>query len=726
MATLRRVSKRRSRKLDLPETSSTCPDTLVSRNREPLSLYKRQLASPPASSGCTIPASSSDVESCHHGVSESPMKDDGETPNFRNLRLSEPSADSKHLTLSEKVKLLKICCNYGSRFLHCPTSGKHAEEEVWTPIMEEFSTTVRSGVFTKYSDVRKVASKTCRNRRKNTKENVPPQRRSRMGDLDTWIDRWVRIWKCRDLVVNIANAHQSMRETLGEKKFKRIFHHRMDGNEMPQDLGRLTLTPPLWKAIQKRIRTEERSLGSRHVSLFPGEDESDWTDEEETEDDTMEEADDEGPPIKSIEEEFQNSSSEAPEGIVTTPNREADMELEFPDPTPRTQARLDEFERGYATVLKEEQGRTGKQLSVTGLAHKRHEEEQQASASSSRLEEALAGGATQPQLEEKGPTTPKFLALASNSGEVEDKERDGSTGLFVERSTPVPGAADVQRSAGTSASRFQRLEPGTYCPNKDVQPANDEPQRQGDKVITPSSSHSKKRGRCQSIKNLSSNSLSDPCKGSFRPPTAPKALCVITSASNEHFAKRQRPLAPSGHVQTPVPAPDLTKYGLKPFWRPSTKPAGQSNDVPEKHGHPSVGPLEKGKGKAIQPHTQNKHFASDLRSSNGNGYTSKWKTGAKNITPSHRFNPYGQPGGSSGPATSQNRRKNSGRGKRDRYRGKDHHDRAGGGSHSINRFMREVTTDTVDFENFSPERKWDFLHREISRMKETLRKIDRD
>ncbi|KAI1454286.1 hypothetical protein F4805DRAFT_469518 [Annulohypoxylon moriforme] len=759
MASLRRASKRRSRKCDFLEKSGSCADTLMSsRNRKPSSPYGSQLVSPPASSGCTIPSSSPDVENYNHDVSEDPMKDkedeeEEEEEEEQELKQGypkrmvpssvsktepstspppqilrrvgfEPSLDP--LSLLEKVKLLKICCDHGSQFLHCPTSGKHAEEDAWTSIMEKFSTTVRLGFFTKYSDVKKVASKICRNRRKNTKGNVPPQRRPRMGDLDTWIDRWVRIWKCRDLVVNIANAHQSMRETIGEKKFKRIFRHRMDGNELPQDLGGLTLSPPLWKAIQKRIRIEERSLGARHISLFPGQDDSDWSDEDETDEDALPEADDEGLPIQSIEQESQISSSDTPEVIGSTPHREVEGKLDFPGPSPRTQARLDQFERGYTTILKEEQGRTGKQTTILDLANKKQERERPPSTSTSNSEEASEAGVVQWELEEKGLTNPTTRLLASSSDKIEDKKLDDSTSLSIGRSTPPPGEVDVQRNTSTNPTRSQRLKPGTYCHGEEVlNLANDEPGGQENTAITPSGSCSKKRTRCQSMTNSSSSSSSNSCTSSFNVLTVPQALNSTTSTRNEHSAKRPRPPPPSEHVQTPVPIPNLTNNGLKPFWRPGTEAIARNNSATDKeHGRMGVRPLDKGKGKATQPHAQNKPSMYP-QSSNGKSYAPKWKTDARDTAPSHRFYPYGQPGSSTGPATSQNRRKNGGGGKRDHYRGKDRYNRTSGGNYR-NRFLREVTTDTVDFENFSLDRKCDFLRRKMSRMEEMLRKIEKD
>ncbi|KAI0891059.1 hypothetical protein F4806DRAFT_483967 [Annulohypoxylon nitens] len=1186
MASLSKVATRNSRKRVPPKTSNGYLDALESKNRGRLTLHERQLASPPASSGCTPPSSSPDVESLPQDISGSLRKDEvdedrekdhGEdTDEYETLEPMVPPSDlrtdslivsspsrtlrravietsdaSKSLSLAEKVKLLKICCDHGSQFFHCPTSGKHPEEEFWTSVMEKFSTTIRSGVFEKYSDVKKVANKTCRNRRKNTKGNVPPLRRSRMGDLDTWIDRWVRIWKCRDLIVNIANAHQSMREAIGEKKLKRIFRHRIDGDELPQDLGRLTLSPPLWKAIQKRIRVEERSLGTRHISLFPGEDESDWTDDDDySEDDATEERDDIGLPIQSIEDESTASFSEVSEDMALTPSREV---RDFPDPSPRTQARLDQFEQGYATMLKEEKGKTGKRTSILGLALKRQDQEQPESTSS-KSEISLEVGSAQALSKEKGSTSPKSCIVDLDSGKDQGEEQDGLTHSSVEKLAAPSGEVGVRQSTGTNPIRSQRLEPGTYVsgegvpvgfhsrqlilagmnntaakdyrqgvfatiddsgqihlrlrsqnmqgklvppefrlnktvsishkhkvityfpkfrgmsydemklevarqsllpahqrpcydwvptpafdteenrsmsnsktkekrPCKDAgstyddangssnttlkgieggeaaastsydadpqtssgnsrksleetsdipapterrifalsgppakqavgngptltvggqsslpkhMPQETKPDRTGtpdvlrkfladearkqqkplaphriphhnspprklnpqgrisnknritpsrfygaelsgqntaegdrqlsealeqptvlrqpqsgshagvgssqDKMASPILNHctpnnpddsdsdslpeveelhrrcvraakvreapqsarqhgdykdpgpdvvdkaisalasprprgsehissgkdiptpashntdillggmindhqvsagaqprgqdgkigtlpgskSKKRGRCQSPTTSASN-LPDTytCTDSFKPLTTPKAVGVISPASNEHLAKRQRPPLSSEPIRTPVPAPNIRNYGPKPFSRPSVRSAVQAHGAlnGEKE-YPSTRPQNKGKGKTAQLHNQNKHFAPDSRSTNGNSHTPKQRAGANNTASSRRFHPYGQSGRSSGSATSQNRRRSGGKGKRERYRGRGYHDRAGGGGHGNNKFQREAT---IDFENFSLDGKLDYLRSEISVFKDMFKKnIRRD
>ncbi|KAL7628495.1 hypothetical protein AAE478_000010 [Parahypoxylon ruwenzoriense] len=310
--------------------------------------------------------------------------------------------DPKHLLLHEKVKLLKISCEHGARLLQCPASGKNAEDEAWMSIMEEFLTEVRADVFTDQAHVRRAIKKICRNRRERTKGIVPPQRRASMGELDTWIDRWVRIWKCRDLMTSIAKVHQSILETVGEKKLKRIFCHRIDGNELPQELGLLTFSAPLWKAIQKEFWAAERSWGRRHWSTVPSDDRSDWTDEDDLEDDTTAEEVVEEEPLQSIEEETQNNPSPmkpVDSGSVSSP--ETNGESEFRAPSPRIQASPGELEQDAIAVPEVEKKTSNKQISALSQVQRcLHLEESPSSLNTSRA--ALALGEDAVQFKPKG------------------------------------------------------------------------------------------------------------------------------------------------------------------------------------------------------------------------------------------------------------------------------------------------------------------------------------
>ncbi|KAI1134047.1 hypothetical protein F5Y05DRAFT_399935 [Hypoxylon sp. FL0543] len=501
MTNHKKSSKRRVHERGLQEASSVNSGNLPPSTQGPSSLYGEQLASPPASSGFAVPSSPPEIrmpktnrvvtctgkeDELEHDVSqqttdanlqpigaivsslnpETGPPDD--TPRSRATPRATPDHDtpgrSKHLSSSEKVKLLRISCSNGIRFLRCSSLGKHAEEEVWTAIMDEFSTTVRRGVFTKYSQVKKANNKICRNRRKRTEGMVAPDRRSQMRDLDTWIDRWVRIWKCRDLVIRIASTHQSIRETIGEKKLKKIFGHRIDGDDLPPDLGVLTFSAPLWKAIQKRIRTVERSFKNRHFSLFPGEDESDWTDENELDDDmTTVEAIGDAPLVQSIEEDFQSGPPPlTPANLTLTSSLEADMEPDLPCPSPRTQARLDRFEQSYVAVLKEKQNRAGKQVSILDLAK---------GSDHKRSPNPVQGNEYQFPLDGNSVRTPERHPLASGANNMEDNIEDQPASSCVEKLAPVStpyNEGNVQRNVGPNSSGLQRLKPGTYSAGEPV------------------------------------------------------------------------------------------------------------------------------------------------------------------------------------------------------------------------------------------------------------------
>ncbi|KAI8965314.1 hypothetical protein F5Y11DRAFT_25364 [Daldinia sp. FL1419] len=314
----------------------------------------------------------------------------------------EVSDSNKQLSLLEKLKLLKISCKHGPRLLRCSTMGKHPEKDVWTSIMEEFSSTVRAGVFKKYTQVKTANNSMCRSRRRHTKGTIPPQRRSRMTNLDTWIDKWVRIWKCRDMIIRIANAHQGIRETIGEKKLKKIFRNRIDGTELPQELGVLTLSYPLWKAIQKRIRAVERSSKGRDFSICSDEDESYSTDDELDSDPMLDTGKDE-PVLQSIETHIQPTISPAPEDSTkdlapTQPDQRVLVTPESPSLPQRAGERLKELGKDFIDVLKASRGAKGKNVSVLELAQRSTSQQQVSSPQTSpHPQEAHIGNPPRPQ-----------------------------------------------------------------------------------------------------------------------------------------------------------------------------------------------------------------------------------------------------------------------------------------------------------------------------------------
>ncbi|KAI1412471.1 hypothetical protein F5Y13DRAFT_199714 [Hypoxylon sp. FL1857] len=767
MANHRKPCKWKTHKRNMKEASNASSGDLPIGHPGPSSLYGNQLASPPASSAFVVPSSPPEVgtrnpnilvthirneeDEAAHEVSQ-PTEDangesigaitpssDFETEPPRNLARPQrvhqatlvPDApeNPKHLSLSEKVKLLRISCNNGARFLHCPTLGKHAEEEVWTAIMEEFSTTVRAGVFTKYTQVKKANTKICRNRRKRTEGTVPPARRSQMRNLDKWIDRWVRVWKCRDLVINIANAHQSIRETIGEKKLKQIFSHRMDGNELPPELGVLTFSAPLWNAIQKRIRAVERSLGDRHFTLFPGEDESDWMDEDDPEDDAAAGEISDAPPMQSIEEDFQNDPSPtAPETLASNPSREAEIEPDLPIPSPCTQARLEQLERRYVALLKEEQNKTGKQTSILGLAQK--------SLGHEWSPDPVPGDQNQPLSEENRIMTPEPRLQTSCSNNT-DKLEHHSASSYANNPAPerIPCSdANIQRTVGSSSLGLQRLIPGTYSAGRtraNLQELAARESRLGqlDSTSTLSSSQSIKRPRCQSIGDSQSNIVGGSSVSSPKRVTVSEPLEPSSSTNSGRPPKRQKQSPEFESVSDTRPASGLEDQSRQNLFSSSqgilTAPSNQASC--EGPSISSDGPEDKGKGKASRCRVQDEHRGPNSRPLTENGHSSNRKRGGrKKFTSSHRPSSYEQPDESSSTSAMPWKRRKTNRGKQGRREEHGRHNQTNNGNNrnkNGNRFLREKTTDTVDFENFSPDRKLGILRREVSRMREMLRKV---
>ncbi|KAI0842721.1 hypothetical protein F5Y06DRAFT_255883 [Hypoxylon sp. FL0890] len=198
--------------------------------------------------------------------------------------------------------------------------------------------------------------------------------------------------------------------------------------------------------------------------MFPGEDESDWMDEDELDDDVMVGAVSEAPPMQSIEEEFLHGASlPTPEYLISTPSPEAEMELALPAPSPRTQARLDRFEQSYVAALKEEQNKAGKQISILDLAGK--------SFGHKSSPNSTLGNENQSQLEGNTVRTPKPQPLTMCCNNMEDRPENHSPDSCVENlalvRTPC-NEANIQRGVGPNASALQRLKPGTYCAGEPV------------------------------------------------------------------------------------------------------------------------------------------------------------------------------------------------------------------------------------------------------------------
>ncbi|KAI1390420.1 uncharacterized protein F4822DRAFT_235625 [Hypoxylon trugodes] len=496
MANSRRRSKRRS----------VTSDIVASDSRGSPSIYGNQLASPPSSSGLFVPSSPlveqnqnhdhptdypDNVEDGLNGSSEPvivvPEMVATPSPNTEITSLSrsprtqpihqevlEPGASisSSCLSRCEKVKLLQITCRHGPRLLHCPTSGKHAEEEMWTSIMEEFSTKVRAGFFSNYAQVKRMNNKICRSRRrKHMKETTPSEIRS--DDLATWIDRWVRVWKYRDLDVNIAKAIQSIRETMGEKRLKRIFRDRIDGDELPEQLRELIFSAPLLKKIRKGTYAIERSARSRRWSLFPSGVESDYTDEDDMEDDAGEEVIEEEPPLPSIEEDHRSGPYFVVlEDSEVIPNQRVERESEVINTRPETLERLNRLGETFAAGLKKAGGAmAGKQVSVLELAQRHEEECPPSPASAPSPPRVVSDIITQPQSVAVDPEDVTIPFAASPSGHVGGFEVDPLTSCRAGPSglgQAPHHETGVRRGTGTNAGRTQPLEPGTYRAHQSI------------------------------------------------------------------------------------------------------------------------------------------------------------------------------------------------------------------------------------------------------------------
>ncbi|KAI0385657.1 hypothetical protein F5Y04DRAFT_154300 [Hypomontagnella monticulosa] len=487
MARRRNPRRRRTHKHKAAEPTTPNPAISTTRRRESVSPWGGQLATPPAS-GLDLPSSppgdrgdgysaavrgiGGEGGSTNRSLQREPKAGkvparDVASPESETMRscgppqsqiggppVPEPDADedSGILSLKEKVKLLKISYRHGPEFIRCRTSGDDTEKKIWKSVLKEFSTTVRAGVFTNYAQVKRQNNKICRNRRKKTNGTTPLKRRPNVGNLDMWIDRWVRVWKCCDMITSIANTHQSIRETIGEKRFKRVFRDRMDGAELPEELGTLTLSPPLWKAIRKRIRIIERSSKNRCQTVPPDGSESSDTDEDTVEDAAPTESVKNGLLLRSIEEP--DTQPATPEDPRLTANQETQGNLEPRGPSPRTWARLERLGQDCLVALKDEEARSGGRVSVLDLvAQKRLRREQQQMS---------------PPSSSAPPETRNQDTAKAQEGRVQEGH---STSLRVKNPTSgrtVCRRIYVEHPGAPNPARPKRLTPGSYAAGEAV------------------------------------------------------------------------------------------------------------------------------------------------------------------------------------------------------------------------------------------------------------------
>ncbi|KAH9989236.1 hypothetical protein F4779DRAFT_265826 [Xylariaceae sp. FL0662B] len=301
--------------------------------------------------------SSSNLKAAPHQGSPKP-DNTRRTVAFRKLGLMQ----------DEKPKLLKIFCKHTSKFIRSAALGPDVEKEVWISVMEDFSETVRPGFFIKHADVKEKIIGICKARLYATKGRVSIRRKAQVGELGKWIDQCVRIWKFRGLMTNAAKFYHSLLETIGEGKLTRMFRHRLKG-ELPEDLGELALSAPVWKAIQEEISTLEREAVRGNHRPDPEETGSDWTDD--SKDNAWMENMGDNPPLPSIEQDSWNdvSSTISADHLESASVEAKDSGVR--DPSPDTLQKLHEHEQNTITWLKEEKRkRNGETIFIRDLVQR--------------------------------------------------------------------------------------------------------------------------------------------------------------------------------------------------------------------------------------------------------------------------------------------------------------------------------------------------------------------
>ncbi|KAI6081421.1 hypothetical protein F4821DRAFT_26531 [Hypoxylon rubiginosum] len=123
--------------------------------------------------------------------------------------MAREHCECSRFCVHDKIKLLRVCCKHGVDFINSATSGKSAEKEVWKSITEDLPAALRATHLTTPTETRKKCISICKSRRENPEKSK--------CDVDvSWIDRWVRIWQCRDLVASITESQGFIREALGK------------------------------------------------------------------------------------------------------------------------------------------------------------------------------------------------------------------------------------------------------------------------------------------------------------------------------------------------------------------------------------------------------------------------------------------------------------------------------------------------------------------------------
>ncbi|CAJ2500819.1 Uu.00g036720.m01.CDS01 [Anthostomella pinea] len=239
--------------------------------------------------------------------------------------------------------------------------------------MQEFSDTVRAGVFDSCSSLKSTINRICRDRYSKTKGLGLHPRKGAVPEISTWIDRWVRVWKCRDLINKVTTAVGSLREAIGPHKVKRMFRHRLVVDELPTDLAILMLSAPVWEAYQKHIRAVKGPWpGCRDGPVEDSSaDGSDWSDETDSERGLETTADrDCSTPLPSIEQDDGMAQGHSfPAVGCPTPEPGSVLEPDLPATSPTTLHKLNQLEERAIIMLKRAKGKgTRDDVSILDLA----------------------------------------------------------------------------------------------------------------------------------------------------------------------------------------------------------------------------------------------------------------------------------------------------------------------------------------------------------------------
>ncbi|KAI1097802.1 hypothetical protein F4804DRAFT_326501 [Jackrogersella minutella] len=230
--------------------------------------------------------------------------------------------------------------------------------------------------------------------------------------------------------------------------------------------------------------------------------------------------------------------------------------------------------------------------------------------------------------------------------------------------------------------------------------------------------------------NSSPNSLGSSSVHSLKSAIVSNSTDVAVASSDDRFVKRLKRPPQSMNILNPILVPDpADQTGPIPSPRPTVDPTNFSNGVSwSEAGGPSSGPvgLDKGKGKATQ---------SQVWPSNGNNYVPKWKRGGRRHhliasvrTENQQIPPVPHQGDDIEAAAEGSEsvvEKLTVTTELATVLTNSTTDDNNNNNKSSKKFLREMTTDTVAFENFSSDMKWSNLYRRISQLEVELGKREK-